>query len=198
MPLHLAHHKSYHPYNKDNIEKVRRDEEAARLEEESKGERSLLAESESRLEALRRQKAKHVTDNESRLRAAEKELDGRKGALKDFDEKQREKIGLEAGPSRLRANGDTLVDRDGHINFWAGQEGLRKRQRSGGEDASADKRRGNKDYESDKADEKKKWDERTTMYLGKPAKELRPWYQSEDLQSGEEKKKSHEQKLEAA
>ena len=31
--LNIAHHKSYHPYRRDNIERVRRDEEAARLAE---------------------------------------------------------------------------------------------------------------------------------------------------------------------
>lgn len=31
--LNIAHHKSYHPYRRDNIERVRRDEEEARLKE---------------------------------------------------------------------------------------------------------------------------------------------------------------------
>lgn len=31
--LNIAHHKSYHPYRRDNIERVRRDEEAARLQQ---------------------------------------------------------------------------------------------------------------------------------------------------------------------
>lgn len=34
--LNIAHHKSYHPYRRDNIKRVRRDEEKARLEEEGK------------------------------------------------------------------------------------------------------------------------------------------------------------------
>jgi hypothetical protein len=29
--LNIAHHKSYHPYRRDNIERVRRDEEEAKL-----------------------------------------------------------------------------------------------------------------------------------------------------------------------
>lgn len=41
--LNIAHHKSYHPYRRDNIEKVRRDEEEARLKEEKEEGRMLLA-----------------------------------------------------------------------------------------------------------------------------------------------------------
>jgi hypothetical protein len=198
MPLHLQQHKSYHPYSKDNIERVRRDEEAARLAEESSGQQSLSAESEARLELLKKQVQKHKGDNGDRLKAAEKELDGKKGALDAFDRRQRGRVGLEAGPSTQDIN-ESLVDKSGHINFWAGQEGLRKRQRSeGSKDIVSGKKRGNSDYEADKNAEKQKWEDQNTMYLGKPAKELHPWYQSEDLQSGEEQKKSHEQKLEAA
>lgn len=43
MPLHLAHHKSYHVYNQANIDRVRADEEKARLEEEGKEARGLVA-----------------------------------------------------------------------------------------------------------------------------------------------------------
>ena len=41
--LNIAHHKSYHPYRRDNIERVRRDEEEARLKEEKEEGRMLLA-----------------------------------------------------------------------------------------------------------------------------------------------------------
>ena len=41
--LNIAHHKSYHPYRRDNIEKVRRDEEEARLKEAGEEGRMLLA-----------------------------------------------------------------------------------------------------------------------------------------------------------
>lgn len=202
MPLHLQHHKSYHPYNKANIEKVRRDEEIARLAEEGKEEQSLLAESEARLEALKKkQKDRQGGRDDSRLRAAEREIDGKVGSLSSFDQKRREKNGLEAGSSsRLDSNDDTLVDTSGHINFWVGQEGDRKRQRSHGEEASIlGKRRDNSEYEAGKSAEKQKWEEQTTMFLGKPAaKELHPWYQNKDLQSGEERKRSQEQRLEAA
>ncbi|KAJ4474999.1 hypothetical protein J3R30DRAFT_3295201 [Lentinula aciculospora] len=51
--LNIAHHKSYHPYRRDNIEKVRRDEEEARLKEAKEEGRMLLADSEARIDLLR-------------------------------------------------------------------------------------------------------------------------------------------------
>ena len=51
--LNIAHHKSYHPYRRDNIERVRRDEEeAARQDAEQEG-RVALADAEARLGLLR-------------------------------------------------------------------------------------------------------------------------------------------------
>lgn len=41
--LNIAHHKSYHPYRRDNIDRVRRDEEEAKLKEEKEEGRMLLA-----------------------------------------------------------------------------------------------------------------------------------------------------------
>ncbi|KII86163.1 hypothetical protein PLICRDRAFT_114437 [Plicaturopsis crispa FD-325 SS-3] len=51
--LVIAHHKSYHPYRRDNIEKVRKDEEEARLKEEKEEGRMMLADSEARIDRLR-------------------------------------------------------------------------------------------------------------------------------------------------
>lgn len=41
MSLHLLHHKSWHVWNKDNIEKVRRDEQKFKEEEEKKHQKQL-------------------------------------------------------------------------------------------------------------------------------------------------------------
>ena len=41
--LNIAHHKSYHPYRRDNIERVRRDEEEARQKEAIEEGRMMLA-----------------------------------------------------------------------------------------------------------------------------------------------------------
>jgi hypothetical protein len=41
--LNIAHHKSYHPYRRDNIERVRKDEEEAQLKEAAVEGRMMLA-----------------------------------------------------------------------------------------------------------------------------------------------------------
>ncbi|KAJ7479773.1 hypothetical protein FB451DRAFT_1395332 [Mycena latifolia] len=52
--LNIVHHKSYHPCRRDNIEKVRRDEEEARPQEAREEGRMLLAvQLEARIDRLR-------------------------------------------------------------------------------------------------------------------------------------------------
>ncbi|KND04860.1 uncharacterized protein SPPG_00559 [Spizellomyces punctatus DAOM BR117] len=51
--LNILQHKSWHVYNEVNQERVRKDEEAARIEEEKKKERALQADREARLALLR-------------------------------------------------------------------------------------------------------------------------------------------------
>jgi len=41
--LNIAHHKSYHPYRRDNIERVKKDEEEAQLEEAKAEGKMMLA-----------------------------------------------------------------------------------------------------------------------------------------------------------
>lgn len=56
----------------------------------------------------------------------------------------------------------------------------------------------NPSYVRDQQRKEEKWEEQVTIYLGKPAKELRPWYSDLELKSGEERKKTDEQRLEQA
>ncbi|KAF9561499.1 hypothetical protein CPC08DRAFT_722735 [Agrocybe pediades] len=65
--LNIAHHKSYHPYRRDNIERVRRDEEEARLKEERDEGRMMLADAEARI-AMLRDKAGIQTDKKKKRR----------------------------------------------------------------------------------------------------------------------------------
>lgn len=51
--LNIAHHKSYHPYRRDNIERVRKDEEEAARKEAEQDGRIALADAEARLTLLR-------------------------------------------------------------------------------------------------------------------------------------------------
>ena len=54
--LNIAHHKSYHPYRLDNIERVRKDEEEARLKEQGEEGRMRVAVSDKNVAA-------HLHDN---------------------------------------------------------------------------------------------------------------------------------------
>ncbi|KAK0465052.1 uncharacterized protein EV420DRAFT_935726 [Desarmillaria tabescens] len=89
--LNIAHHKSYHPYRRDNIERVRRDEEEAREKEAREEGRMMLADSEARIDLLRE-------------RAGAASLSKKKG--RDDDMKQ-----LEGAKESLPTSG-------GHINFF--------------------------------------------------------------------------------
>jgi len=136
MPLHLAHHKSYHPYKRDNIERVKRDEEAAQLEEEAAQARTLAADSEARLALLRkRAKGKQREEDDERIKAAERAIDGRGNGteeLESWDKKKREQLGQEK---------EAHYESNGHINFWADIEsanGVSRVYRLGPSEYSAD------------------------------------------------------------
>lgn len=53
MPLHLAQHKSYHPYNQQNRERVRRDQAQAAQQEEQRRQTSFADRDQARIAALR-------------------------------------------------------------------------------------------------------------------------------------------------
>ncbi|SNX84940.1 uncharacterized protein MEPE_03649 [Melanopsichium pennsylvanicum] len=52
MPLHLAHHKSYHPYNQVNKDRVRRDQAIAAHQDEQQRHSSFAQTDKARLDAL--------------------------------------------------------------------------------------------------------------------------------------------------
>lgn len=56
MPLHLAQHKSYHPYRRENIERVKKDEEVAYKAGVDEKERVAARNRHDRLIQLRRQR----------------------------------------------------------------------------------------------------------------------------------------------
>ncbi|KAG5637598.1 hypothetical protein H0H81_003989 [Sphagnurus paluster] len=95
--LNIAHHKSYHPYRRDNIEKVRRDEEEARQKEAKEEGRMMLADSEARIDQLRERAG--VIEKSSKKRRKDEDLD---------------KIIAEGSSTR----GAVLPTTGGHINFF--------------------------------------------------------------------------------
>ncbi|KAF9482915.1 hypothetical protein BDN70DRAFT_800562 [Pholiota conissans] len=98
--LNIAHHKSYHPYRRDNIEKVRRDEEEARLKEEKEEGRMMLADAEARIDLLRE-------------RAGASESSKKKKSKRRQDEEDLKYI---ASTSSTQAA--TLPTTNGHINLF--------------------------------------------------------------------------------
>ncbi|KAJ7149672.1 hypothetical protein C8R46DRAFT_964215 [Mycena filopes] len=96
--LNIAHHKSYHPYRRDNIEKVRRDEEEAREKEAKEEGRMMLADSEARIDRLRERAGSKTTSSSKRRKDDDADL-----------------AGLIASGSIQPA---VLPTTDGHINFF--------------------------------------------------------------------------------
>ncbi|TFY70076.1 hypothetical protein EVJ58_g55 [Rhodofomes roseus] len=92
--LNIAHHKSYHPYRRDNIERVRRDEEDARLQDAAEEGRMMLADSEARIDLLRQRAG---LANQHKRKPQDEEEGG-----------EAEKT--EAGPSSITSGG--------HINLF--------------------------------------------------------------------------------
>jgi len=177
MVLHLAHHKSYHPYKAENIEKVRRDEERARLEEEEGHQRTLQADSEARLTFLRKRARKEVDQGE---KALEKQLKGKS------DEIENRATIIRVPESSV----PTSIESNGHINFWADMER--------GVIPTKSRSHTNPEYEAEKKREADKWEAQITMSLGGPLKDLKPWYADAELKSVGERNRTQEQSLDAA
>ncbi|KIK22259.1 hypothetical protein PISMIDRAFT_508216, partial [Pisolithus microcarpus 441] len=69
--LNIAHHKSYHPYRRDNIERVRKDEEEAARQEAEKEDKMAVADAEARLGLLRERAGLGTTDDKGKGKAVE-------------------------------------------------------------------------------------------------------------------------------
>ncbi|KXN92796.1 hypothetical protein AN958_04723 [Leucoagaricus sp. SymC.cos] len=97
--LNIAHHKSYHPYRRDNIERVRQDKEEARLKEVKEEGRMMLADSEARIDLLR-QRA------------------GLGGRSKKSSKRKEEESEPELEAKERIAAGGHLPTTNGHINLF--------------------------------------------------------------------------------
>lgn len=116
----IAHHKSYHPYRSDNIERVRRDEERAAAVEAGDRARVMQADAEARIAMLRSKKAKRgkTAEEDQAERALESQLKGKGRA----EAQQQEDTGLQshdAGTSPL----NSITTKDGHsgsrLTLWS-------------------------------------------------------------------------------
>ncbi|KAH9896446.1 hypothetical protein C8Q73DRAFT_642328 [Cubamyces lactineus] len=117
--LNIAHHKSYHPYRRDNIERVRRDEEEARLREAVEEGRMMLADSEARMDLLRQRAG--LSGNKGKKTAR-----GDDGDDLDLGGPSASSSSLAAaGPIESKTEVSTLTTANGHINFFEDLERVR-------------------------------------------------------------------------
>ncbi|KAM5537549.1 hypothetical protein V8D89_008762 [Ganoderma adspersum] len=111
--LNIAHHKSYHPYRRDNIERVRRDEEEARQRDAVEEGRMMLADSEARIDLLR-QRAGLLHGSKPRKDKDRDDVDAQIARAREkADEAESEAAAAAAAPGP-----STLTSRTGHINFF--------------------------------------------------------------------------------
>ncbi|KAI0354158.1 hypothetical protein OH77DRAFT_1522066 [Trametes cingulata] len=166
--LNIAHHKSYHPYRRDNIERVRRDEEEARRKEAAEEGRMMLADSEARIDLLRQRAGLGGSKGKGKGRGDEEDLD-----------KLLERQSQGAGPSTEVAAVQpvsTLTTAKGHINFF---EDLEKSVIPVHGSVMSTKKPPPGGSESEKG-----------VALAPSAKDLKPWYV--DAGRGEDEKEVDE------
>jgi hypothetical protein len=109
--LNIAHHKSYHPYRRDNIEKVRRDEEEAREKEAREEGRMMLAVCQFLPDCRVIVTYNVIQDSEARI----DRLRERAGAQRGGKEKDTDNLAELTGGSAIPGS---LVSSGGHINFF--------------------------------------------------------------------------------
>jgi len=185
--LNIAHHKSYHPYKAENIQRVRRDEEQAAAAAAGDQARVMQADSESRISMLRKKSKKGKSREEDQAqKALEKQLKG-KGKADDVhdgdeDEEQQSRATIVRESDYSL---DSITTEKGHLNFWADLEkGIPTR---------ASKPKTNAEYEAEKKAAQDKWDSQITMYIQAPPKS---WYDSRDGLNHSERSRTIDQKLE--
>ncbi|GAA5836964.1 hypothetical protein JCM9279_007719 [Rhodotorula babjevae] len=194
MPIKLLQHKSWHVYSAENIARVKRDEALAEAKEVEDDQRSLLADSEARLDRMRRtvegKKRKRDRDDEGE-KALDRQLKG-KGRQEEGarDEDVRATIVRPAAATAQVGKGEGEVkDRpmttNGHVNFWAELE-------DGGQPGFSKLESRLKKVIAAEPD-----DSLTKVYLAKKGEgEPVGWYASRDGKTERERKESIETTLE--
>jgi len=178
MPLHLLHHKSWHVYNKDNVERVQRDKEKARLKEEAEEQRMNEIDQERRLAQLRGNAYGIPVPEETAT------FTTKAPSKRGSDKRGSEDKGSEDGAVGRRVE----VESQKHFNLF---EDVEREAKKGGITKEGE---GNPEREKEVEREKKKWEDLVTSKLINSAKEHNPWYSTRDLRSGAEKQKSEVEK----
>ncbi|TFK18896.1 hypothetical protein FA15DRAFT_564216, partial [Coprinopsis marcescibilis] len=166
--LNIAHHKSYHPYRRDNIDRVKRDEEEARIKDEQAEGKILLADTEARIQLLRQRASISSTDKKKDAKKKERE-----------DEKALERqLAGKSDPSSSSSSSRTvqLPTTNGHINLFEDLERSAIVTTTKKTAASADVEMG--------------------VPLAPSAKDLNPWYKTPSTDMEAEKQEDDENKRE--
>ncbi|KAK9468763.1 hypothetical protein V1512DRAFT_257820 [Lipomyces arxii] len=161
MPIKLLHHKSYHVYNKDNIERVRRDEAEAKEKEEKEDSEFRDQDRRQRLEILRRRQNSDSNEPTYEDKMIMKAVND----VKIGGKRRRQEDEFEVAKSRIAESQTTeraLFDETRSVNFFENEErGATEKDRK----------------------EKKL----LNMRLDQPAEELRPWYTTTDMRTSKER-----------
>lgn len=158
------------PYNRENVERVRRDEEYAQREEQAADERLRESDRESRIAQLRRQRDERANGGSADAEAGgsdmRTEVDARPGKTP--------RVNRPPSPPVHKLHDEDRYTKEGHINYWAHLEGAIE--------SESERRGGIREREQDGA------------RLG-GAPEMQPWYAAKDLRSGREQRMSEDQKV---
>ena len=78
MPIKLLHHKSWHVYSQENIARVKRDEALAAAQQDEQNQRTMLADSEARIDRMKHKKRKQKDRDDEGEKELERQLKGKK------------------------------------------------------------------------------------------------------------------------
>ena len=117
MPLKLLQHKSWHVYSAENVARVQRDEAAAQAASEESDRRMMLADSEARLDRMRKKSRKRDRGKEEGEDELERQLRGEKRREVEPPEESGTRI---VRPDKGKEKAvDPVGHTNGHLNFWA-------------------------------------------------------------------------------
>ncbi|KAG5204542.1 Homocitrate synthase [Trichophyton interdigitale] len=166
MPLHLLGKKSWNVYNKDNIERVRRDEARAKAEEEENERKQREEDAERRIDILRgkipaplsdavdekerhsRSRGKLTGESRHRKRrrlAGENDTDRDIRFAKEDAELACQR--LESKASRRPTDDAPIVDKSGHISLFPEESTFRRRRSDKNPEAEAETAKKNQELE---------------------------------------------------
>ncbi|GAA5912083.1 uncharacterized protein JCM6883_007105 [Sporobolomyces salmoneus] len=197
MPIKLLQHKSWHVYSQENIARVKRDEALAAAQDDEQQQRTMLADSEARLDRMKElQKTKRKKRDREGDGEGEKELERQlKGKRREDGDREHEtRRDTDKGKARERdREKDERIMSGGHLNFWAH---LEANDGAGPSNATLEKRI---EKVSSKSAKESEIDALTKVYLAKKGEgEPKGWYASEDGKTERERKEGEEATLERA